>query len=236
MDFLGRSGYNFQMSEEFEAKMNLTDRDAEAISAYSEATPSMQQLWLGLLVFGEDGISIDDLTSLFDMDTAGTQDLLTSWSESGAGVVEKKGLWLIEAELSLFARAYFHEELVQLLLSQGRLKQAMDALYRSVLVHQLTGDLAGQADDLGNIGALLLRADHIEQAEKMFEEALVLHLKMDDEIGQASDWANLGITSFRMERLDETRKRLETAIRLFERAGADEMAERTRQNLQSLDE
>lgn len=203
---------------------------------YHQAGPGTKKVWMALMVFHEGGLSLAELAELCGEAESVVRDVLVDLRATDRAVVQRGSHYLPAAAPSREESAFFHEEMVQHLIATGQDRRAIDLLYRTALLHQQLNDVCGQADDLGNIGALLLRGRQFERARAVFHEALVLHEAQGHCVGQGRDWANLGVVAAYLGQRAEAIRCLKRARAFFEEAGEAEMLQRTSDNLRELEE
>jgi tetratricopeptide (TPR) repeat protein len=201
---------------------------------YNSARAVTKRVWLALVVHREGGLTLDQLCAMSGDDLSSVQNALADLNATDQVIEQLGSHYRPKVDLLIEEDAFFHEELVQHLIATGQDRAAIDLLYRTALLHQKLGDVPGQADDLGNIGALMLRSQQFDKARAMFTDALSLHETQNLTVGQARDWANLGVIAGYKGELDEAQRCLIRAKQLFERAGEDEMVARTQQNMDEI--
>jgi tetratricopeptide (TPR) repeat protein len=82
-----------------------------------------------------------------------------------------------------------------------------------------SGNLAGQADNLYNLGIVLQTRGDLDRAETMYRKALAIHEKLDLPEGMAGDYGNLGNVLHARGDLDGAETMYRKALAIDEKLG-----------------
>ncbi|WP_370090048.1 tetratricopeptide repeat protein [Ekhidna sp.] len=97
-------------------------------------------------------------------------------------------------------------------LNQGKIRDAMDLIEKSIAYKTETGDTRGFAFALYGRGKIYTATKEYEKAENDFLEAERIHLEMGEKLGVAMCYHKRGALYIRMNRLDEAREILVKAL------------------------
>jgi len=200
----------------------------------NDLAPLEKLLWAACAAHREEGVDPDVFGRLWNEQPLRVKDAASALVNNHELIERREGRFFPRIELALEEEAYFASQYASLQMGAGLPATALRTFFHALMLHQIDGDVAGQAADLGNIGALFMRARQYEKAEQMFLQALELHERLDDRNGVARDRANLGVVRANLGRWGEAEFELGQALKLFEETRNAEMIAQTRRNLHEV--
>jgi tetratricopeptide (TPR) repeat protein len=132
-------------------------------------------------------------------------------------------------------QAKVYDNLGTLHTETGDWTASMEAYARSLDITRAAGDAFGQAITLNNMARVHLRSRADAKAVELFEEAGKLFAQVGDLYGAAQVRRNVGRVHARLRRPKEAKDSLAQAMSWFNKAGASEEEEATRQELSRLE-
>jgi len=213
----------------------------EAIAAKEEATKATKEAreakeniiniekHLGIPIY------VDGLTSadppIFDPFLEGTKLMAEyKWdeaiSEFQKAMKEAKASQLV-ALFNLIAICYY---------TSGRQALALENYEESLKLAREFDDKQGEANALGNIGAIYQIKGDLDQALKYHQEALKIHKEIGFREGEASDLGNIGLIYRAKGDLNQALKYYNEALKIFQEIGMQPQVEQTLRNINSIKE
>ncbi|KAJ7769694.1 hypothetical protein DFH07DRAFT_806722 [Mycena maculata] len=137
---------------------------------------------------------------------------------SGSEEIIQLGIQSTPDSEELLASCFYW--LGKLCMRRNDIEEAHHAFARAIELHVQLRDATGEANDLFELGCLLLWWGKLEEAEESFKRALELHKAEGDLRGEAWDLLDLGKLLMRRGQLEEAERCTINALDLFKRGGS----------------
>jgi tetratricopeptide (TPR) repeat protein len=106
-----------------------------------------------------------------------------------------------------------HQTLSWVSAQQGRNTNALGHAEPALVLFQATGNQAGQAGALNNVGCVRVLLGDYQQAQTSCQQALSLYSKLGDRPGEASSWDSLGYAEHQLQHPDAAQPRVKLRAR-----------------------